>query len=642
MEKRFTDYLKLTEGYKILPSIDADRYPEIDGLEGPFSTLSGAVVYYDPKEGKYYDKDKDMYLSYDEFRDLDNDYSNMRDERDEVKEDTGSDNMIYIGHPDDYMDDVWKHEVYIDGKMVTSGEHFELDGKSFDSVDDFIRALSKKFGAPVDSFDLYAFDDNGENPELQKKNFIPRDGIGEGNEFAHELKKARDSGKDDFEVDGKKYPVKENHKDGAVGYVELFFTDQDGGERSQEVEVTMVDGKLEVTMGMPGPEDNMYWDDADIEEQLEDALRRGEVEWMNESADLSRIKQLAGIKVDEGRMKDSVIHDSETMSKKEFAKKHGKELADEYFEAVELSESDESYFSKVANALGGKLLDFEQGRFKRVIEMDIDGEEIQIFHEWDHDGSSTKPVTTIYDDYASTSLGRFAVWDDPLKYADDLKGPINKLINSDREYVYGESNNLADELGVSDADRNPSIVRSKYRSDKSSRKPSQKDYDKWDKEKGLSMDPMDIAKRKKERDWFGESSEIGMFTKEGDDIVRNIIQDILNKIEDGKMKAGEAEDALMRDLEEMSDDEKHSEAMDTEVREKALIYMNKGIARLKARDDGDIDRLRQLAGIRETSDSSKDYDRGGKDAYYGRPRKTGQSDEYNRGYDEQPFGEKDY
>ena len=30
----------------------------------------------------------------------------------------------------------------------------------------------------------------------------------EGNEFAHELKKARDAGKDEFEVDGKKYKVK--------------------------------------------------------------------------------------------------------------------------------------------------------------------------------------------------------------------------------------------------------------------------------------------------------------------------------------------------------------------------------------------------------------------------------------------------
>lgn len=70
------------EGYKVLPNIDRDRYGERDGLEGPFRTLSGKVVYYDPKEGSYYDPDTDMYMTYDEFRALDNDYSGMRDERD--------------------------------------------------------------------------------------------------------------------------------------------------------------------------------------------------------------------------------------------------------------------------------------------------------------------------------------------------------------------------------------------------------------------------------------------------------------------------------------------------------------------------------------------------------------------------------
>jgi len=54
--------------------------------------------------------------------------------------------------------------------------------------------------------------------------------------------------------------------------------------------------------------------------------------------DLDRLRELAGIKVDEGRMSDMVIHDSETMSKEEFAKKHGKEMADEYFESAELTE----------------------------------------------------------------------------------------------------------------------------------------------------------------------------------------------------------------------------------------------------------------------------------------------------------------
>ena len=69
------------EGYKTIKSIDKERYDEIPGLEGPFMTLSGKVVYYDPKEGSYYDRDTDMYLSYDEFKELDNDYSGMKNNR---------------------------------------------------------------------------------------------------------------------------------------------------------------------------------------------------------------------------------------------------------------------------------------------------------------------------------------------------------------------------------------------------------------------------------------------------------------------------------------------------------------------------------------------------------------------------------
>ena len=80
---------KLYEGYKILPPIDKERYTKIDGLDGPFRTLSGNVLYYDTKQDAYYDRDTDMYISHDEFRQMDNDYSVMKDERDEVKENAG-------------------------------------------------------------------------------------------------------------------------------------------------------------------------------------------------------------------------------------------------------------------------------------------------------------------------------------------------------------------------------------------------------------------------------------------------------------------------------------------------------------------------------------------------------------------------
>lgn len=47
--------------------MDKERYTSLDGLEGPFVLKSGKVVYYDPKEGKYYDRDSDMYMSDEEY-----------------------------------------------------------------------------------------------------------------------------------------------------------------------------------------------------------------------------------------------------------------------------------------------------------------------------------------------------------------------------------------------------------------------------------------------------------------------------------------------------------------------------------------------------------------------------------------------
>jgi len=63
--------MQYDEGYKILPPIDTDRYQEREGLEGPFRTRSGKVVYYDPKEGRYYDPDSDFYISNEEYQEMD-------------------------------------------------------------------------------------------------------------------------------------------------------------------------------------------------------------------------------------------------------------------------------------------------------------------------------------------------------------------------------------------------------------------------------------------------------------------------------------------------------------------------------------------------------------------------------------------
>ena len=62
----------VNEGWETLPTMPS-KYVERDGLEGPFMTRSGKVVYYDPREGSYYDPDSDHFLSYDEWKALDGD-----------------------------------------------------------------------------------------------------------------------------------------------------------------------------------------------------------------------------------------------------------------------------------------------------------------------------------------------------------------------------------------------------------------------------------------------------------------------------------------------------------------------------------------------------------------------------------------
>jgi len=58
-------------GYRVMNSVDnmREKYGARTGLEGPFN-YDGRVLYYDSKEGKYYDPTTDFYLENDELAGL--------------------------------------------------------------------------------------------------------------------------------------------------------------------------------------------------------------------------------------------------------------------------------------------------------------------------------------------------------------------------------------------------------------------------------------------------------------------------------------------------------------------------------------------------------------------------------------------
>jgi hypothetical protein len=54
-------------GYRVVDTIDVmrNKYSARAGLEGPFN-FSGRVLYYDNKQGQYYDPTTDFYVEQDE------------------------------------------------------------------------------------------------------------------------------------------------------------------------------------------------------------------------------------------------------------------------------------------------------------------------------------------------------------------------------------------------------------------------------------------------------------------------------------------------------------------------------------------------------------------------------------------------
>ena len=63
-------------GFKVLGQRDS-RFQPIKGLEGPFYFANSRVLYYDPKEGEYYDSTTDFYVPREEVDQLHTELARM-------------------------------------------------------------------------------------------------------------------------------------------------------------------------------------------------------------------------------------------------------------------------------------------------------------------------------------------------------------------------------------------------------------------------------------------------------------------------------------------------------------------------------------------------------------------------------------
>ena len=70
---KIADLAKIKTQQSRLPRLDKSKYQQRRGLEGPFMTKSGQVVYYDKKFGQYYNSDTDMYIDYDDWKKMSED-----------------------------------------------------------------------------------------------------------------------------------------------------------------------------------------------------------------------------------------------------------------------------------------------------------------------------------------------------------------------------------------------------------------------------------------------------------------------------------------------------------------------------------------------------------------------------------------
>lgn len=175
-----------SEGYTMLPPIDRERYTKIEGLEGPFMLRSGKVVYYDPREGKYYDRDSDMYMSDEDYlahseprltfhdslnRVIQNILgNNLDDARAEVKHIVQEKSKRYVN--EEYAIDFYRDPNPSEFYCV------EWEEQAYDSeYDDYVPELYRMFVKAKDQYEAedMAFDTEGvEEPSVYMVDSVPK------------------------------------------------------------------------------------------------------------------------------------------------------------------------------------------------------------------------------------------------------------------------------------------------------------------------------------------------------------------------------------------------------------------------------------------------------------------------------------
>ena len=142
----------LNEGYSVLPNIDTARYGDRsgEGLEGPFRASNGKVVYYDAKAGMYYDPDTDFYLSYDEWKEMN---ESVTEGAIKVKSTDLHDLVVQMVQDIDYNETkkladiaraLGKEVFYQNDKVVLQDPDFDYNVKTVQEADQDLGSMSKR------------------------------------------------------------------------------------------------------------------------------------------------------------------------------------------------------------------------------------------------------------------------------------------------------------------------------------------------------------------------------------------------------------------------------------------------------------------------------------------------------------------